>query len=167
MSCSSERAWRWTGSDRSPPCPRPWSTMPCAAIRRACRTWSGPNSAPTRTSPTVPSSWSPLASARASEPKALEPISAGVLGLARDAAGGVGASLEAAFRYLVTAVDAPAVAALLDAVECGHDAVPLPSRGTQDRLGPVVLRQAGARVGGISVETADRLDALQDRDRPV
>jgi Methyltransferase domain len=77
------------------------------------------------------------------------PAAAGVLSLAADATAGGGLRIEPALRYVVPAVDALAVPAGLDPVQRRQHPVPLSAGRVQHRLGPVVLRQAGSRVGGI------------------
>lgn len=72
---------------------------------------------------------------------------AGQLRLAADAPLGVRACLEPPLRDLVPAVHAPSVPALLDPVKRGQHEISLAFGGMQDRLGPVVLRQARAGVG--------------------
>src|SRR5581483_9404144 len=85
--------------------------------------------------------------------------------------GRVGPRLDAAFRYLVPAVDAAPVAAVLDAGQRGEHRVELAAGRVEHRLGAVVLGQHGPRVRGIlriarAGQRPGRL-ALQDGDRPV
>ena len=95
----------------------------------------------------------------------------GPLSLAADAAGGVGPGIEPALGYLVTAVDALPVAALVDPGQCGDYFVALVAGGLENRLGAVGLGEAGPRVGRIlRVPRARHRTgtlALQDGYRPV
>ena len=95
----------------------------------------------------------------------------GPLALAADAAGGVGPGIEPALGYLVTAVDALPVAALVDPGQCGDYFVALVAGGVENRLGAVGLGEAGPRVGRIlRVPRARHRTgtlALQDGYRPV
>ena len=95
----------------------------------------------------------------------------GPLALAADAAGGVGAGVEPALGYLVTAVDALPVAVLVDPGQRGEDLATLAAGGVEDRLGAVGLGEDGPRVGRIlRVPRARHRSgtlALQDGYRPV
>ena len=95
----------------------------------------------------------------------------GPLGLAADAAGGVGPGVEPALGYLVTAVDALPVAVLVDPGQRGKHLATLVAGGVEDRLGAVGLGEDGPRVGRIlRVPRARHRPgtlALQDGYRPV
>ncbi len=95
----------------------------------------------------------------------------GVLGLAVDAAGRVGTRVKTARRNLLAAVDALAVAVVLEAGERGENAVSLAAGRRQHRVGPVGLGQGGPRVGRVlRVSRAGQrpgMGALQDGYRPV
>jgi hypothetical protein len=98
-------------------------------------------------------------------------VALGPLGLAADAAGGVGAGVEPALGYLVTAVHALSVAGLVDAGQRGEHPVTLVAGGQEDRLGAVGLGENGPRVARIRRIPRARHRpgalALQDGDRPV
>jgi hypothetical protein len=97
----------------------------------------------------------------------LPPAPASVLGLALNTPGGIGQRLEPALGDIVPAVDAMAVALGLDPGQRREYPLPLPAGGVQYRLGPVVLRQAGASVGQIRSRADQRFRARQIRNRPV
>lgn len=94
---------------------------------------------------------------------------AGQLPLAADAARGVRARLQPPLRYLVPAVDAPPVPALLDPLQRGEHRIPLPAGRQQDRLAPVVLGQARSGVGRVFLHHrgTPRFWPFQVRNRPV
>ena len=73
----------------------------------------------------------------------------GPLGLAADAAGRVGTGVEPTLGYLVAAVDALPVGAVVDAGERGEHFVALAASGVEDRLGAVGLGENGPGVGRI------------------
>lgn len=77
------------------------------------------------------------------------PAASGLFCLAADAARGVGAGLQPPLGYLVGTVHTPSVPALLDPPQRGEHCVTLTARGEQDRLCPVILRQARTSVGRI------------------
>jgi hypothetical protein len=87
----------------------------------------------------------------ASKPRARKGLAVpfGVLGLAVDAAGRVGTRVQSARRDLMPAVDALAVAVVLDAGQRGEDAIALAAGRQKHRLGPVGLGQGGPRVGRV------------------
>ena len=97
--------------------------------------------------------------------------SLGPLGLAADAAGGVGAGVQPALGYLVAAVDALAVAVLVDPGQGGEHLVALVAGGVEDRIGAVGFGEDRPRVGRILrvPRTRHRTGtlALQDGYRPV
>src|SRR5213078_3133629 len=94
-----------------------------------------------------------------------------VLGLAPDAAGRLGPCLETSLRHAVTAVDAGAVAAVLQAGERVHDQAALLPGRLEDGLGAVGLGEAGAGVRRIPRIARGSIVSvilpLQDRDGPV
>jgi len=98
-------------------------------------------------------------------------VARGPLGLAADAAGGVGAGVEPARRYLVAAVHASPVAGLVDAGQRGEQPVTLLAGGQEDRLGAVGLGENGPGIARIRRIPRARYGpgalALQDGDRPV
>jgi hypothetical protein len=109
----------------------------------------------------------------ASKPRWPVPLAVplGPLGLAADAAGGVGPGVEPALGNLVTAVHALPVGVFVQPAQRGQHLAALALRGLQDGLGPVGLGKDGPGVRRVlRIPRARRGPGaltLQDGDRPV